>query len=126
MTTRFGRVAYIPRRVVQQSINVLLVASVLLTGLVWSGQVWGQDRPARVGFLTFFAVDDNPRMAAFLAVVRKTLAELQWIEGKNVQFKYRNADGDPARFDHAAASLVDLDVDVIFASSASARRAGCS
>ena len=103
--------------------RVLLVSAMLLAGTGWSGESAAQKTPARVGFLSFFAVADNPRMAAFQAVVRRTLADLEWIEGKNVMFEYRNAKGDPSRLDEAAASLVELDVDVIFASSASAVRA---
>ena len=95
----------------------------MLTCFGWAGQAWAQDTPARVGFLSFFSVADNPRMAAFLAVVRQTLADRGWIDGKNISYEYRNAQGDPSRFDKAAGALVELDIDVIFASSASAVRA---
>jgi putative ABC transport system substrate-binding protein len=44
---------------------------------------------------------------------RKALGELGWIEGRNVVFEYRYAEGRNERFPEIAADLVGLKVDVI-------------
>jgi putative ABC transport system substrate-binding protein len=47
-------------------------------------------------------------------VFRRTLREIGYVEGKNISFEYRWADGDRARLAAFAAELVNLKVDVIF------------
>jgi putative ABC transport system substrate-binding protein len=99
-------------------VAALLLAVSLLTTPGWTGPAWGQGKIARVGIPTFFAVADDPTLMAVFKVFRSTLADRGWVEGKNVAFEYRSADGDPSRFAEAAADLVDLKVDVIMAASA--------
>ncbi len=59
---------------------------------------------ARVGI-----IDDSPLWDAF----RQQLRELNYVEGKNIAFEYRRADGVPERLIAAARELARLPVDVI-------------
>lgn len=61
-------------------------------------------RMARIGI-----IDDGPVWIAF----RNTLRELGHVEGKNIAYEYRLAEGDPARLAAAAEDLVGLPVDII-------------
>jgi putative ABC transport system substrate-binding protein len=54
---------------------------------------------------------------------RRALAGRGWTEGENLSFEVRGAPGDPPNFARAAAELVRLKVDVIFADNAPATRA---
>jgi putative ABC transport system substrate-binding protein len=58
-----------------------------------------------------------------MELFRRNLADQGWIEGKNVSFEYRSANSDPSQFPGAAAELVEIKVDVIWATSAPAIRA---
>jgi putative ABC transport system substrate-binding protein len=102
---------------------VLLLSVALLTTIGWTEESWGQAKVARVGILTFDAVTVDPTVGSWLEPFRRTLADEGWIEGKNLSFEYRTARSDPSRYAEAAAGLVRLKVDVIFAHSASAVRA---
>jgi putative ABC transport system substrate-binding protein len=59
----------------------------------------------------------------WLEPFRSKLAELGWAEGQQVVFEHRRAVGDPSQLAEAAAELVRLNVDVIFADSAPSVRA---
>jgi len=103
---------------------VLLLAGAVLINPAWTGEAWGQAKLARVGILTFSAIDDeNAGWKAWMELARRTLADRGWIEGKNVSFEYQSANSDPSRFAEAAAALVERKVDVIVAGSAPALRA---
>jgi putative ABC transport system substrate-binding protein len=97
-----------------------------LTGLGWTADSWGQANVRRVGILTFSPVIGNPAWEHYRDIFRRTLADRGWIEGKNVSFEYRDAHGDPSRFAEAAAELVGLEVDAIWAAGAPALRAAYS
>jgi putative ABC transport system substrate-binding protein len=103
--------------------SVLLLAAAVLTTFGWTGEAWGQAKLARVGILSFLADTDNPVRDYWVGLFRSNLADQGWIEGKTVSFEYRNAHSDPSRFAAAAAELVALEVDVIYALSAPALRA---
>jgi len=94
-----------------------------LSSLSWTGDARGQDKLARVGILSFFAIGDDPDKSPWVGSVRQILADEGWIEGKNVSFEYRSAQSDPSKFATAAEALVELDVDVIYALSAPALHA---
>ena len=100
----------------------VLLSAVLLTGLAWTGDIWAQTKIARVGILAPSDAAGNV-VAEFYEPFRGTLVQLGWIEGKNVSLEFRNARGNPPQFADAAAELVRLPVDVIFADSAPATRA---
>jgi putative tryptophan/tyrosine transport system substrate-binding protein len=59
---------------------------------------------ARVGI-----IDDNQDWEAFRAELR----ELQYVEGRNIAFEYRRADGIPEQLAMAARELVQIPVDVV-------------
>jgi putative tryptophan/tyrosine transport system substrate-binding protein len=66
----------------------------------------------RIGVLTARSASDSvPQLEAF----RARLRERGWIEGQNVVFEYRSAEGGLDRLPDLAAELVRLKVDVIFA-----------
>ncbi len=101
----------------------LLLTVALLTSFGWSGETCAQTKMARVGILSFIAATDDPTLTLWMGPFRRALAEQGWIEGKNVVFEYRSALGDPSRLAEAAAELVQLKVDVIWASGAPLVRA---
>ena len=103
----------------------LLLVAGLLTGLGWTGQAAAQANDVRrVGILSFFPVTEESWQEEYwVDLFRRNLADQGWIEGKNVSFEYRSANSDPSQFPEAAAALVGLKVDVIYARSAPALRA---
>jgi ABC-type uncharacterized transport system substrate-binding protein len=67
----------------------------------------------RVGIVTSTSATSYQN---YLEAFRQGLRELQWIEGQNVGFDYRFAEGRFERLPHLAAELVRLGVDIIVAS----------
>src|SRR3954453_5379780 len=63
-----------------------------------------------IGFLNGIARDDGSRLA-----FRKGLAELGFLEGKNVAIEYRDANGIYDQLPHFAAELASLPVSLIVA-----------
>ena len=102
---------------------VLLLSGALLTSLGWAVEAWGQTNLARVGILSFSSVTDDYTFESSMNLFRLTLADRDWIEGKNVSLEYRNAHSDPSQFAKAAVELVGLKVDVILAVGTPAVRA---
>jgi putative ABC transport system substrate-binding protein len=123
MTTHSRHHEHARRDMKNRFAAMLLFTGAVLTTLGWTGEAWGQTKLARVGVLTFLADVDGPTTDYWLGLFRSNLADQGWIEGKTVSFEYRSAHGDPSRFAAAAAALVGLKVDVIFAGSAPALRA---
>ena len=102
---------------------VLLLMVALLTSLGWTAESWGQAKIPRVGILSSFQLTEDPSLKQWFEPFRRTLADQGWIEGKTFLFEHRSAHNDPSRFAGAAAELVALKVDVIFAPSAPMVRA---
>jgi putative ABC transport system substrate-binding protein len=102
---------------------LMLFAAALMTGLAWTGESWAQAGIPRVGILTSFSLADDPNLREWFDPFRRTLAGQGWIEGKTVLLEYRSARSDPSRLADAAAELVRLKVDVIFAVGAPCVRA---
>lgn len=102
---------------------LLLATLALLTGLGWADEGSGQRKLLRVGVFGFIAPTDDSTLREWFDPFRRTLADQGWIEEKNIVFEYRSALGDPSRLAGAAAELVQLKVDVIFASGAPMARA---
>ena len=69
------------------------------------GKIW------RIGYLASAAAENPPRVA-----FRQRLRELGYVEGQNVTFEIRSAEGRLDRFPALAAELVRLNVDIIVAS----------
>src|SRR5262249_20126348 len=74
---------------------------------------------ARIGVLAVSAADFAPRIEAF----RNGLREHGYVEGKNIVFEYRCAEGKLDRLPDLAAELVALKVDVIVTASTPAVQA---
>lgn len=72
-----------------------------------------QSQPARktVGILLFSTPAGDANLAAF----RRGLAELGYVEGRNLDLAYRYAEGKPERLPALAAELAALSPDLIFA-----------
>jgi putative ABC transport system substrate-binding protein len=71
----------------------------------------GGDKVFRIGAVSAGAGRAAPHWAAF----DRRLAELGYVEGKNVAVDFRNAEGDPARLPKLMAELVRSGVDLLFA-----------
>src|SRR6516225_258274 len=83
-------------------LSTLLV--LLLTGSPASAQV--AEKVYRVGVLA-------PEGMHAIDSFKERLRQLGWIEGKNVRFDYRSAEGDDTRQPALAAGLVALPVDLM-------------
>jgi putative ABC transport system substrate-binding protein len=70
-----------------------------------------QDRTFKIGFLAL----GNPDPAPFIKGVKEGLHTLGYVDGQNVAFELRSADGKPDRLAPLAAELVALNVDLIVA-----------
>jgi len=78
-------------------------------------------RIARIGWLEISS--QNPEAMRMIEMFRKGLRDLGWVEGQNVAFEYRFADGKAERLPDLAAELVRLKVDVIATHSGASVRA---
>ena len=89
---------------------IALALSILLFALCSSTEAQQTKKVERIGFLAAVSVSNSPgRTEAF----RQGLRELGYVEGKNVVFEYRWADGNLDRLRALAGELVRLKVDVI-------------
>jgi len=68
-------------------------------------------RRPRVGILIYSTPDGDPNTQAFVEGLR----QLGYVDGQNVTFEYRFAQGRPERLPELAADLVGSKPDVIFA-----------
>jgi putative ABC transport system substrate-binding protein len=78
--------------------------AVFAAATAWPRGSMGATKIARVGI-----IDEGPDWEAF----RQELHELNYIEGQNITFDYRQADGTPDRLAVAARELAQIPVDVI-------------
>jgi ABC-type uncharacterized transport system substrate-binding protein len=70
------------------------------------------NRIRRVGVLTTLAESD-PESQARMAALKKRLAELGWVEGRNLQIDHRWGSADLAKTSQHAADLVEAKADVV-------------
>jgi putative ABC transport system substrate-binding protein len=69
-----------------------------------------QSKVYRIGYLSSLSRSSD---AARAEAIRRALRELGYIEGQNIAFEYRYAEGKRERFPELAADLVRLNVDII-------------
>jgi putative ABC transport system substrate-binding protein len=74
----------------------------------WPPSVRAQSRMYRVALLTLDAAEDASQL-------RRPLQDLGYVEGKNLQFEHRSAEGDPGRLAAMAAEFVQTRPDVLVA-----------
>jgi putative tryptophan/tyrosine transport system substrate-binding protein len=92
--------------------SLILAATFVLVIITWADAQSQTGKIPLVGILGGSTADAAKRnFDAF----RDGMRELGWVEGKNVVFKYRHADGDLSRLAGFAAELVKLNVDIILA-----------
>jgi putative ABC transport system substrate-binding protein len=87
---------------------IRLTLSTLLFALCVSAEAQQAGKIHRIGVL-FFGSRNQPHLGSFL----RGLRELGYVEGKNIVFEYRYAEGKFDRLRELAAELVSLNVDVI-------------
>lgn len=88
----------------RQIIRLVGGTAVFAAATTWPRGSVGAAKLARVGI-----IDDGPDWEAF----RQELHELSYIEGQNIAFEYRRADGMPERLAAAARELAQIPVDII-------------
>jgi len=92
--------------------RTLILAAAAWPVLAWAGAVRAQ-APAkvrRIGLLTPYSPSDT---ALWHQAFRLGLRDLGWVEGRDISFEYRYAEGRSDRLPELAADLVRLKVDVI-------------
>jgi putative tryptophan/tyrosine transport system substrate-binding protein len=89
---------------------VILALSFILAPLAAEAQQ--AEKAPRIGILTVARIGDVQEERNFEAL-RQGLRERGWIDGRNIGFEHRWADGKYERLPHFAAELASLKVDVI-------------
>ena len=88
--------------------------------LCFSADAQPQEKIPRIGFLSVASISSlSPRLDAF----REGLQKLGYVEGKNITFEYRSAEGKTARLPELASELVRLKVDCILTAGTAPTRA---
>jgi putative ABC transport system substrate-binding protein len=72
-------------------------------------------QPKRAARLGYLSPQSGPLRSPTLEVFKEGLAKLGWVEGKQIEFEYRYAGGNPDKLSEFAIELVRLKVDVIVA-----------
>ena len=80
----------------------------------WPLAARAQERTRRIGLLVNTSEDD-PSRQRFLGVFLQALQRLGWEDGRNLRIDIRWAAGDPDRYRHYAAELLELAPDVVLA-----------
>jgi putative ABC transport system substrate-binding protein len=88
--------------------SILVVVVLLALGVLAEAQQ--QKKVPRIGYLS---TNDPAGESARAEAVRLALRELGYIEGQNIAFEYRYAEGKRGRESELAAELVRLKVDII-------------
>jgi putative tryptophan/tyrosine transport system substrate-binding protein len=97
----------------KKAIGVLLIG--LAFASVQLAQAQQQAKIATIGWLTN-RPDTTEDIAGTRTSLRRMLAELGYVEGKNIAFEFRSADNKPDRFPALVDELIRLKVDLIFVS----------
>src|ERR1051325_795669 len=82
----------------------------------WGGHAQQQSRQRRIGLLLGLSTGpDDPGAGEILRPFNQAMQEAGWIEGKNVRLDLRFGAGNLAKIDAAAADIVGLAPEVIYA-----------
>ena len=100
---------------------VLIVALVLCLVATPLAAAQQAGKVRRIGFLE--TSSPSPARVQLWETLRQRLRELGYVEGQNIAFESRFADGNPERLSRLAAELVGLKVDVIVTSGTPASQA---
>jgi len=98
----------------KKQITVLTLCAMLLA-LCFPAEA---QQPGRVPKIGFLLASSPSTQSSSLEFFRQGLRKLGYMEGKNILFEYRYAEGKSDRFPDLAAELVRLKVDVIVVASA--------
>jgi putative tryptophan/tyrosine transport system substrate-binding protein len=91
----------------------VLVLSTMLFALSYSASAQQPKKVPRIGYLSA----QEPALESTRSeAIRRTLREFGYIDGQNIAFEYRYAEGKIDRFPELAAELVRLKVDIIVVS----------
>jgi putative ABC transport system substrate-binding protein len=96
-----------------------ILASILAAALIASTRLAAAQEPKKVPRIGYLLPGDPTTESTRSEPVRTALRELGYIEGRNIAFEYRYAEGKLDRQPELAADLVRLKVDIIVASTAS-------
>jgi putative ABC transport system substrate-binding protein len=102
----------------RRAVSLVLALALVLCFSSWAGGQQG--KTSRIGFLLYASA---PAYSVRLAADRKALADLGWVEGRNLVIEQRSAETHSDLLPELAADLVRLGVSVIVAENASATRA---
>ena len=95
--------------------------SAVLIALYVSAEAQQPKKISRIGWLEISS--PTPEVLRLIEIFRKGLHDLGWIEGQNVAFEYRYAEGKTERLPDLAAELVRLKVEIIVTHSGAPIRA---
>jgi len=95
--------------------RTFLASAIALASLPRIAKAQGAPKAARIGWLT---AQQESSLTPFLAVMRRGLADLGYVEGRNLVIEYRYANDVNARVPELAAELVKLSVELIIAQGA--------
>src|SRR6266498_2181496 len=100
-----------PRRSIQNLkwVGFSVIAFVLLV----NGAVATAQQPKKVPRIGYLSNTGPARESARSEAIRRALRELGYIEGQNIAFEYRYAEGKQDRYPELAAELVRLKVNII-------------
>ena len=92
-----------------------IITHVMVSALIFACfQLAAAQKPAKVSRIGYMSLIGSATSDPSFAALREGLRELGHIEGKNIVFEYRSAQGNPDRISGFAAELVQLKVDLLF------------
>jgi len=92
---------------------LVLIFSAMLLALCWSAEAQQSAKVAKIGWLGSRPAIREDVAARGSEIIRRELHALGYVEGKNIAFEYRSAEGEPNRLPALADELVRLKVDVL-------------
>jgi putative ABC transport system substrate-binding protein len=94
-------------------LSILFVVVLLAVAVIAEAQ-----QPKKIPRIGYLSTNDPAGESARAEAIRLALRELGYIEGQNIAFEYRYAEGKRGRESELAAELVRLKVDIIVAAGA--------